>query len=130
MMWFPVVSLLLLLIVSLDALGDAFRRLQKHVLHHVMESIPIMLWMAIWALFGFDWYYIAMYILARFAVFDLVYNLTVGHSWYYIGDSSIYDKGIKWFAKVARAPISYVVGVPKFIALVWFAAWALTSANR
>ena len=129
-MEFCIVSILLLLIVSLDALGDAFRRRNRQVLHHVMDTLQIALWMAIWGLFGFDLYYVFMYVLARFALFDLIYNIAAGHSWWYIGDSSIYDKAIRWFAKTARAPIAYVVAVPKIMSLVWFVAWAVSNGNR
>lgn len=129
-MTFLIVSIILLSIILLDAIGDALRSQGKLIGSHVMESIQIASWIAIWALFDFDIYYIAMYVLARFAFFDLIYNIASRNDWLYIGNSSYYDKFIRWIAEKARAPIWYIIITPKVMATVWFIAWALTNANR
>lgn len=129
-MSFLIVSIILLLIIAVDAVGDALRAEGKLIGSHVMESVQIASWIAIWALFDFDVYYIAMYVLARFAFFDLIYNKVSRNNWLYIGNSSYYDRLIRWFAEKARAPIWYVIITPKVMATAWFISWALTNANR
>ena len=65
------IPFLLLLLVILDASGDAFRLKGWQVLHHLFEAIQIAGWISIWALFGFDPVYIAFYILGRIVLFDI-----------------------------------------------------------
>ena len=126
-MTFALISLILLLLVVLDATGDALRSRGKQLLHHSIESIQIAIWIALWALFEFHWLYVLMYIFARFVFFDLIYNLIVGNKWYYVGVSSIYDRVFRAIGKTQGAIMA--VTVPKFIIFVWWTAWLLTNAN-
>ena len=56
-------SLALLLIVILDASGDAFRLQGWQVAHHVMEALQIAGWLFIWFTFRFNPVWIVMYLL-------------------------------------------------------------------
>ena len=115
---FTIISLLLLLQVILDASGDAFRFRGWQIVHHMTESIQIAGWFAIWALFGFDWQFIVMYIMGRIVVFDLVFNLIAGNKLFYVGESDLIGK-LMHRLPVAPEHISFIT---KFIAaLVWIA---------
>jgi len=121
------VSIALLLIVILDASGDAFRLNGWQIAHHMTEAIQIAGWIAIWALFRFNLVYIVMYILGRFIAFDLVFNLWAGLDLFYVGDSSLYGRFIMWFAALVKQPVGLVLSMPKFMALVWWVAWFWTN---
>lgn len=119
-------SLVLLLIIILDASGDAFRLNGWQLAHHIMESIQIAGWIAIWAVFRFNPVFIVMYILGRFIGFDLVYNLIAGNIWWYVGDNSLYGKFFIWFADLVGQPIGLMISIPKIMALAWWTAWFST----
>jgi len=120
-------SLALLLLVLLDASGDAFRLQGWQVAHHSMEAMMIVGWVAVWALFKFNPVYIVMYLLGRFIVFDVTFNLIAGLDWWYIGESSLYGRFIVWFSDVVKQPVVLMVSMPKFMALVWWVAWFWTN---
>ena len=125
-----IIPLTLLLIVVLDAAGDALRLRKHQVISHAAEAVQTVLWIAVWALFEFQVYYIAMYILGRFIVFDLVFNLIVGNEIFYIGESSLYGRGLKWLARKVRQPIGLFISMPKLMALGWWVAWFLTDGGK
>ena len=58
------------------------------------------------------------FVLLRFAVFDLIYNLYAGNPLFYIGDTKWYDKILRRM----KMPEHFWAFV-KFIALVWGGAW-------
>ncbi|KKM01892.1 hypothetical protein LCGC14_1789890 [marine sediment metagenome] len=125
-----IISLVLLLIVMLDAAGDALRLRKHQVISHMAEAVQVALWIAVWALFEFQVYYIAMYILGRFIVFDLVFNLIAGNKIFYIGESSLYGRGLRWLAGKVRQPVGLFISMPKLMALVWWVAWFLTDGGK
>jgi hypothetical protein len=59
-----------------------------------------------WGLFHYELYTGILYVLARFAIFDISIALLRGHEWYYLGTTSTYDlflkKFNKWFLLVFR----------------------------
>lgn len=124
-----IISLLLLLLVVLDAAGDAFRLKGKQVLHHSLESLQVALWVAVWALFEFQPYYIAMYILGRFVMFDLVFNLIAGNKLLYVGKSSLYGRFFSWFIPRVKEPGQLLPWL-KILALGWWVAWFLTNGGQ
>jgi hypothetical protein len=119
-------SLALLLLVILDATGDAFRIQGWQVLHHSIESLQVAGWLAVWILFRFNPVYIAMYILGRFVTFDVVLNLIVGNDWWYVGETSLYGRFLSWLAGLVKQPISMFVTAFKAIALFVWVAWFWT----
>jgi len=121
------ILLILLLLVAFDAAGDAFRLRGWQVIHHVMESVHVIGWIAVWALFRFNPVYIVMYLLGRFIAFDLIFNLIAGNYWWYVGESSLYGRGMLWFADLVKQPIALMVSMPKFMALTWWNAWFWTN---
>ena len=113
-------ALMLVSIVLFDATGDALRTLKRQVLHHVMEDVQIVLWFMV-ILFlhqGFDPWLILVYVLARFSLFDAMYNVISGNKLLYVGDSSLYDKFWRWFGGVTKNPPEYLVLFPKVICFV------------
>ena len=120
-------SLALLALVILDATGDAFRALGWQILHHIMESLQIAGWVAVWALFEFNLVFVVMYILGRFVGFDAVFNLIKGNPFFYVGDSSIYGTVLSWFTGAVKTPPTLLVSMLKFMALIWWVAWFWTN---
>jgi len=133
-----IVSLLLLVPVILDALGDSFRIRGWQNLHHTMESAREAFWIgmivAVSPLLGwleFEWYYIGMYILGRIWLFDPILNLVSDFDFFYISDSSTDGRILIWLSsdKVFDVPVILPAAMVKFIALVWWVAWLLTDGG-
>jgi len=113
-------SLALLLLIILDATGDAFRLEGRQVLHHVVESFQIAGWLAVWALFDFNMVYIVMYILGRLILFDVTFNAIAGNSLLYMGENDLVGKGVRWFADLTKQNYIHFSFMLKFMSLlVW-----------
>ena len=95
-----IISLILLLLVAIDASSDALRASGKQVLHHSGEILQIAGWFAVWGLFEFSVLYPVMYILGRIIFFDIVYNICTRNKLSYVGESSIYGKILTWFTNL------------------------------
>lgn len=115
-----IVSLFLLATVLMDAIGDALRFNKELIAHHVFECIHIALWFVIWYAFGFEWVYIAMYVLGRIIAFDIVFNLAAGLPLFYIGNNSLYDIILTRFGGWVKQHPGHFVFIFRFMALV---AW-------
>ena len=113
-------SLSLILLVILDATGDAFRAAGMMDLHHVIESFQIAGWIAVWALFDFNLIYIVMYVIGRIWLFDMTFNLWAGNSLLYIGSTSFYGKAIRGFADLVHQNYMHFSFILKFIAGIWW----------
>lgn len=120
-------SLALLLLVILDASGDAFRLEGWQVAHHMMETLQVIGWIALWSLFKFNPVYIVMYLLGRFIGFDTVFNLIVGLDLFYVGESSLYGRVLSQFTDVVGTPPAMLISALKFMALIWWVAWFWTN---
>lgn len=97
---FTIVSLILLGLVLLDAIGDGFRWIGKQVAHHIVEAIRELIWVSLVAYFMGNYWVILMYFVARIIFFDPIINLVAGKGLDYTGSSSIYDRALKWFTKL------------------------------
>ena len=91
------VLILFLVVILSDAAGDAFNDSGRKVLGHILCAIAVLLLLISPFLIkdvsiGF---YIAAFICLRIALFDIVYNLTKGSKWYYIGNSGLWDKFLR-----------------------------------
>ena len=125
---FIIVSIILLGIIILDAVGDGLRWKGKQVAHHVVEITREAVWLSMVAYFMNNWMIIPMYILARIAFFDPVLNLIAGKGIGYIGSSSLYDRLLKWFTGKAGEQ-GYLIWVIRVLALIWWVAWIITNAD-
>lgn len=122
------INIVLLYLVLLDAIGDALRLKGHQVVHHIMESLMIVQWFALWILAGFHWLFIPMYLLARFTFFDLTYNLVAGNRFSYVGNSCIWDRFSRFLESKFRAG-DFGFVVPRVITLVWYVTWLLSYGN-
>ena len=122
---FAILSLILLGIVLLDALGDGLRWIGKQVAHHAVEILREAIWLSMVVYFTGQPQLIVMYITARIAFFDPVINLVAGKGTPYIGSSSLYDRLLKWFSGKVKEP-GHLIWVIRVMALIWFIAWILT----
>lgn len=113
-----IISLVLLGLILLDAIGDALRFRSKQIAHHVMEVIHISGWIALWALFSFQWLFLPMYIMGRIVLFDIVFNLSAGLSIGHIGKSSLYDIVLTWFGGWVKQHPAHFVFIFRFMALI------------
>ena len=120
------IVLVLLAQVILDATGDAHRARHWTLSSHIMEAIQVGAWIAVWALFSFEPYFILMYILGRVWAFDLVYNLWVDNSILYMGESDMMGRGVRWFAGKVKQNYIHFSLVLKVLSLIWWVAWLLT----
>ena len=110
--------LILLLLIVLDATGDAWRVMGFSVLSHVAEVGIIIGFVAIWKLFPFKWHYPIVYVLMRVWAFNLTLNTVIGLPAGYLGTSNLYDRGITWFAGVVHQAPGHFVFILSFMALV------------
>ena len=119
-----IISLSLLALAVFDAVGDAFRFRGWNIPHHVMESIHVAGWVAIWALFGPDFLpvFVYLYILGRIVLFDIVFNLVGGLPIGYIGKTSIYDLFVTALGGWVKQHPGHFAFIFRFMALVtWIA---------
>jgi len=115
-----IISLVLLGLASADAVGDAFRLRNWQIPHHIMEMFHVAGWIAVWALFTFQWEYVVLYILGRIILFDIIFNLTAGLPIGYVGRSSLYDIILTKFGSWVKQHPAHFVFIFRFMALV---AW-------
>jgi len=64
------------------------------------------------------WTVLVGYLLLRFALFDYLYNLTVGEKLFYIGTTKLYDEIWQSFFRWTKFPPEHFWGMFKFIALL------------
>lgn len=90
------IILLFLLVILLDAIGDALNDSRRKGIGHLLQAIyvgllllsPFYINIAIEVI---GWYLTA-YICLRIALFDITYNLTRKLPWNYIGKTSLWDR--------------------------------------
>jgi len=125
---FIIVSLILLGIIIFDAVGDGLRWNGKQVAHHVVEILREAAWLSMVAYFMDNYFIITMYITARIAFFDPVINLIAGKPLGYAGNSSLYDRLLRWFSGKVKEP-GHLIWVVRALAAIWFIAWIITNAD-
>ena len=119
---FTTISLILLGLVLIDSAGDAFRFKGYQIISHSAEVVQIGGWITLWALFGFDWQFIVMYIVGRIVLFDITWNLITGHNILYMGENDLVGIGIRAFARLVKQDYRHFSFIIKFLAaLVWIA---------
>lgn len=120
---FTIVSLILLLVVAIDAAGDAFRIHQWQILHHSMEVLGIVAFFVIWASFDFRYEYAIMYPTGRIWLFDPLLNVIAGYKLTYAGKSSLYGRLLSWFMNKVKNP-GVLIWWIRIMFLVFWIAWA------
>ena len=69
-------------------------------------------------LLDYTWLIVPAYILVRFALFDLVYNLIRGVDWWFIGSTKPIDRFWQWFFFKTGFPINHFFFWTKLISLI------------
>jgi hypothetical protein len=72
------------------------------------------------------YYVIGGYLLLRFALFDIIYNLVAGLGIWFIGTTKLSDKFWQWFFKTTKFPVGLFFGMLKFICFSIGLTWLLT----
>jgi len=120
-------SLALLLLVILDATGDAFRIQGWQFLHHAIETLQIAGWVAVWSLFEFNLVFIVMYITGRLFLFDLTLNVIAGNPLLYMGENDAVGWLVRGFANLVKQNYMHFSLVLKFLAGVWWMSYFFTN---
>jgi hypothetical protein len=71
------------------------------------------------------WRILGGYVLLRFAIADLVFNISAGLPLFYIGTTKIYDQFWQWFFNWTHFPDAAFLGMIKLIALLIGITWLL-----
>jgi hypothetical protein len=122
---FVIVSIILLGIVLLDAIGDGLRWIGKQMIHHAIEALREAIWLAMVVYFTGNYTLIPIYITARIALFDPLINLVAGKGLGYVGSNSIYDRTLKLFMSWIEEP-KMLIWVIRVMALIAFVVLILT----
>ena len=133
---------MLLGIMLLDAVGDAFRFRKWQIWHHIVEALREVLWFVVIAVYAYNApiylvtglieafkdvaLYGFMYFLGRIAFFDPTFNLVGGLPLKHIGNSSLYDRFLRRFTLWVKEP-GFLIWVLRVMALIWWVAWFATS---
>ncbi len=125
---FAIVSIILLGIVLLDAIGDGLRWISKQVAHHVVEITREAIWLSMVAYFMGEWMIVPMYVLARIVFFDPIINLVAGQKIGYNGNSSLYGRALGWLNRTGREQ-GHLIWVLRAMALLWWVVWLLSKAD-
>lgn len=128
-------SILLILLEAIpEGLADRGLKTIAGVIEFVyraMVTLIVFAWLIGFHLFHVEYenlfYIIGGYLLLRFAIFDVVYNLIRGLSIFYIGTTKLYDKVWQWFFKVTGFPKDQFFSMVKFIAILIGVTWLLKS---
>ena len=133
---YKIFSLIFLVLILWDAVGDGLRAKGKQIPHHILEAVSVALWLAIALIVARGWLewrdsQIVMYITLRIAIFDIIFNIVKGNKWSYVGTSSIYGIVLSWFTKLPRVKEpGFLIWVIRAMALIWWLAWFITSGGR
>jgi len=127
------ILVIFLVLIITEAVYEALKLRGKDTLSGVIEFFNRALTIVLLSLFmaGWSWdlkndgagYVIGGYVLLRFALFDVLYNLTAGLSLFYIGETKIYDKLWRKFFEWTRFPEGHFLWMFKFIALLISIVW-------
>ena len=133
---YKIFSLIFLVLILWDAVGDALRAKGKQIPHHILEAVSVALWLLIAVIVARGWLewrdsQIVMYITLRIAIFDVVFNIVKGNKWSYIGESSIYGRVLTWFTSLEKVKEpGMLIWVIRVIALIWWVSWFITNGGR
>ena len=68
---------------------------------------------------------IAGYGLLRYAIFDIIYNLSADNEIFFVGSTKMYDKIWQWFFKVTKFPAAHFLWLTKIMALALGLTWLI-----
>ena len=114
------ILLFAILFISFEAIGEAILKRFKPssiIFNGIVQWVIAIVLFGLWFVLAYnsDKYYVPVwkltcgFIFVRFALFDLIYNLTAGLPWDYYGKTKLYDRimyyfgGFGWFVKIFMA---------------------------
>lgn len=115
-----IISIILLALVLIDAIGDAFRFRGWLTPHHITEVVHVAGWIVLWAFFPFSLVYVWLYLCSRIVLFDITFNLTAGLPIGHIGKSSLYDIVLTKFGGWVRQNPVHFAFILRAIALTFW----------
>lgn len=108
--------------IVFDALGDSTKNKFRQHFYQVMMIISLFMAFNLVLKFGYEidfWRIILGYVLLRYAIFDILYNVLSKLSWCYIGNTSYYDKVLKWITRdILKVYPSHFFFLTKLIAFL------------
>ena len=145
---------ILLMVLVLDAVGDAFRTNRHYTLHHIAESVNVGLSISLlfigyissgknieigqYIIHSKDYVNFAhllcavgFYVTSRFVFFDLIYNLVTKQPLGYIGTkgSSIYVDIFYWIARNDESNLGFVVTLLKGFGFIFWTFFVYVLIN-
>lgn len=108
---------MIFLLVILEALWSGFYDKGQKTLSGVFQMLFLLAVLGV-MLLDYTWLIIPAYILVRFALFDLTYNLVRGLKWWYYGNTKPIDKFWTWFFHKTSFPANHFFFWTKLISLI------------
>ena len=103
------------ILIILDALKDALYDERRKYAAGLADMVFLSAMICGVVLFHGDWTWIAVYVLLRYALFDLIYNITRRLSLLYVGTTKPYDKLIR---KIFNENAIHFLFITKLMALI------------
>jgi len=103
MIWLIIILFVVQIIA--DAIGDSYgykartpSMYWKHnnLAQHVCQGVEIGIWLAVIFILTGRWIYPVIYLILRALIFNPIFNIWIGQSIFYIGNTAITDKIINW----------------------------------
>lgn len=133
------ILLTVLFLILFEAVYEGLALRGKKTLAGVIEGIYLMIvtiivlaWISgvLYLDYGKNFYFIVGgYVLMRFALFDIVYNLVAGLPLFFIGTTKITDKLWQKFFNWSHFPVGAFFGMLKFICFCIGLTWLITNNN-
>jgi hypothetical protein len=116
-----------------ESLADSGRKTIAGVIEFIYRAgitTIAFLWLADIQVFQVQYeniyYIIGGFILLRFAIFDVIYNLIVGNPIFKIGTTKLYDKIWNKFFAWSKFPKEHFLAMVKFLSLIVGLTWLIT----
>ena len=103
------------ILIILDALKDALYDERRKYASGLADMVFLSAMIYGVVLLRGDWMWIIIYVLLRYAVFDLIYNIIRGLSLLYVGTTKPYDKLIR---KIFNENAIHFLFITKLMALI------------
>ena len=130
--------LIALFLILFESIPEALYDRGKKTLSGVLEFIYlIVVTFAVFAVFNglilrspdtCLWRVLVGYVLFRFAIFDLVYNLIRGNRLSYIGDTKFFDRKLNWLIERFKVAMGLII-FARCVAGFWGFAWLMGFEN-
>jgi uncharacterized membrane protein len=121
--------LLALFLIVFEAVYEGLKSRGKHIFSEMIEFVyrgVIVIGLFAFALgYQFPFYVVpvslikmvAAYILMRFGIFDVIWNISAGKEWNYIGLTKLYDRTLQKIPGSVLYPVKFICLV---VGIVWF----------